>query len=271
MNLSKCLTEATQYWQGVAPDSAAIQAVRAKVCVDLLGGSVGAKGLTVKDAVTLLKKLSQRGLARKTVADYYSSFKRMLALNDQIPTKGYSRWPKPPAPSRRVRKPIPVDALARVVTKLYVRNFSETADLATLLNAIGGRVQREVLLRGNLKYRTSGDTLLVFITGKGGHERELPITCKLAIAIITDRKRYNAVLAIPYKTHLWRWNAVCGELGIKGLATFHNIRHKYATEALGRSGGNLRVVQELLGHSNPATTAIYTHVSLGDKVKALTE
>lgn len=73
---------------------------------------------------------------------------------------------------------------------------------------------------------------------------------------------------MPYKTHLKRWNVVRGRLNLKGLATPHSLRHKYATEALDRSGGNLRLVQELLGHSNPATTAIYTHVGLDAKVRA---
>lgn len=265
--LSKCLTEAAAYW-GSPQD---IQAVRARVCVEILGGSKAARGLTVVDATRLLKALNNRGLARKTVSDYYSSFKRMLALNDQIPSSGYARWPRPPAPPRHVRKPITADTLTKVAARLHERGFGCTADLARLLDAIGGRVQREVLWSGNLKYRTSDGTLLVFITGKGGHEREIPIVSDVAKQIIRDRTRYGAILAVPYKTHLWRWNTICEELGIKGLATFHNIRHKYATEALGRSGGNLRVVQELLGHSNPATTAIYAHVSRGDMVKALSE
>lgn len=267
MKLSQCLTEATTYW-GSPQD---IQAVRARVCVELVGPQVNAKKLTPLDATKLLRKLANRRLARKTVGDYYSSFKRMLALNDQLPEKGYARWPHPPAPSRKRRVPITTGDFKRMVEGLVGCGYGETADLATLLNAIGGRVQREVLLAGNLKYRTIADTLVVFITGKGGHEREVPVVCRAARTIIKDRARYNAVLAIPYKTHLWRWNAVRDDLGIKGLATFHNIRHKYATEALGRSGGNLRVVQELLGHSNPATTAIYAHVSLDDKVRALQE
>ena len=41
-------------------------------------------------------------------------------------------------------------------------------------------------------------------------------------------------------------------------ATAHQLRHWYATETYERSGGDLRMVQELLGHSSPATTAVYT-------------
>lgn len=270
MLLSKALSEANAYWQSTTSGASAdIMGIRAKICVEILGEKEHGNKLTAKDAAKLLKGLADRGLARKTVADYYSTFKRMLTLNDDLPP-GHARWPKPPTAPRKCRVPIGARDYKRVVARLHERNFGETADLAILLNAVGGRVQREVLLEGNLRYRTLGGVLVIFITGKGGHEREVPIACPFAGEILKDRARYRAVLAVPYKTHLWRWNTICEELGIKGLATFHHIRHKYATEALGKTK-NLRLVQELLGHSNPATTAIYTHVSVGDKVKALTD
>jgi site-specific recombinase XerC len=269
--LATCLKEARSYWDGGKPNTPeSVQSVRARVCVELLATDVKrAEDITVLHAAKLLRRLADRGLARKTIGDYYSTFKRMLQLNDITP-KGFARWPKPPVAPRKSRTPISAGDFARMGTWLNERDYGATADLATLLNAIGGRVQREVLQKGNMRYRTLDGVLLVFITGKGGHEREVPVVCQDARAIITDRMRYQAVLAIPYKTHLKRWNAGRHALGIKGLATFHAIRHKYATEALVRSK-NLRLVQELLGHSNPATTAIYAHVSLDDKVKALTE
>lgn len=58
----------------------------------------------------------------------------------------------------------------------------------------------------------------------------------------------------------------CDDVGIKKRVTPHTLRHSYATHML-ENGVDLRFIQELLGHSKPETTMIYTHVAQKDLMK----
>jgi site-specific recombinase XerD len=56
--------------------------------------------------------------------------------------------------------------------------------------------------------------------------------------------------------------------GISKKATVHTLRHSWATHLL-EAGINLRLIQTWLGHSNPATTSVYTHLTEQAKATAM--
>lgn len=251
----------------------------AKKAVEALGAELKLVDLGPAHAVELLSDL--RGhyrLSPKSVQCCYGAFTRMLALSG-VQTVG---WPKAPTPPRvKSREAMKGDDLDALIEWFRGRDWTTTADLAVLLRGTGLRVDVEALTEENLHYAdpvgavgvdappNSGYGVLT-VTGKGGHERVVPVVDPDCRSLLGDPDRLDAMRAVPYRTHLRRWTAGVSALGIKTrLATPHAVRHGYASSVLARSGGNLVMVQELLGHADPATTARYLSVDLAAKASVL--
>jgi integrase/recombinase XerC len=114
------------------------------------------------------------------------------------------------------------------------------------------------------------DTLRV--TGKGGKTRMVPLIAPVRAAIADyrrllpltpsrDEPLFRGVKGGPLSPRLiqLRVAQLRGALGLPASATPHALRHSFATHLLGR-GGDLRAIQELLGHASLSTTQIYTGV-----------
>jgi integrase/recombinase XerD len=126
------------------------------------------------------------------------------------------------------------------------------------------------------------DDQVVRVKGKGGKERIVPIA-KAAVDAIDHylvQFRQDAVneKAIPLfvskkgkridRTLVWRQIKLYAKFaGINKEISPHTLRHSFATHLL-ENGADLRVIQEMLGHSNISTTDRYTHISQRHLVEA---
>ncbi len=149
-----------------------------------------------------------------------------------------------------------------------------TAGLIELLYATGLRVSELVALPKGI---ARGKEPLIPIRGKGGRDRLAPISSAARQAIsayraLLDKEQPGAASgpwlfpADSESGHLTR-QAFARDLkscaAAAGIASSrispHVLRHAFASHLL-QNGADLRVVQELLGHADIATTQIYTHV-----------
>ena len=121
----------------------------------------------------------------------------------------------------------------------------------------------------NLSIKDVKDNKSIKVLGKGNKERVLPITSR-AYDVINKYIEHSRTIFVNEKSNSFLF------LGVRGgqlsdreirrivklrVGTFpHSLRHTFATHLLD-GGADLRIVQELLGHNDPSTTQIYTHVS----------
>ncbi|MCS0504929.1 tyrosine recombinase XerC [Ancylobacter mangrovi] len=149
--------------------------------------------------------------------------------------------------------------------------LARDAAVLTLLYGSGLRISEALgLMRRDMPEPGRGDQILVH--GKGGKTRMVPVL-PAVLAMVDDYAR-----ACPYDLEptgpLFRgakggalsprivqlaMERMRGALGLPDSATPHALRHSFATHLLGR-GGDLRSIQELLGHASLSTTQIYAAV-----------
>lgn len=215
------------------------------------------------------ESLGSRSLAR--VLSALKSFFRFLEREGVLASEALNviRTPKQPKSLPKALTVIEARRTISTTEEMEDRPWVAARDMAVLSLCYGAGLriaEALALTRADLESTT------LRVTGKGGKVRMVPL-------IEAVRKSIELYIELcPFKS--WpeeplfrgvkggvlsprliqlRVAQLRGALGLPPSATPHALRHSFATHLLGR-GGDLRAIQELLGHASLSTTQIYTAV-----------
>ena len=245
---------------------------------DHRGETTGLAALSSLEATDFRSWLARRatdGLSRSSSARALSALRslfRFLDRTDRVQNNSLSEIRGPRLP-RSIPKPLnetdALDLLSRAAERAP-QPWIAARDVALLTLLYGCGLRIDEALRLDQDQLPAGDTML--ITGKGGKQRLIPVLPAVTRAI----EDYLQVCPFErgtghplfYGARGGRLNAgvvqrlVRGlrrELGLPETVTPHALRHSFATHLLA-GGGDLRTIQELLGHASLSTTQRYTDV-----------
>ena len=231
--------------------------------------------ITVSDMRAWMAHERGRGVGARSLARALSAVKtfyRWLAERKGFePTAVLST--RSPKFTKKLPRPLAVDAAAAMIDTVELQakdSWVAARDMAvvTMLYGCGLRISEALGLTGASV--PLPDTLV--IQGKGGKERIVPVIDAAKDAVDT----YLRLSPHPVEPDGPLFRGTRGgqlnprmvqkvmekarlQLGLPATATPHAMRHSFATHLL-TAGGDLRAIQELLGHASLSTTQAYTAV-----------
>ena len=214
--------------------------------------------------------IGARSLARKLSA--VKGFYRWLAEKEGCdPTAVLSA--RAPKFQRKLPRPLAPDAAQDLIDTIDLQSqtpwiSARDQAVVTLLYGCGLRISEALGLCG--RDIPIGQTIRIL--GKGRKERIVPVIAPAREAVI----KYLDLCPFPMEPQTPIFRGVRGgalnpraiqrvvasvrmQLGLPATATPHAMRHSFATHLL-NAGGDLRAIQELLGHASLSTTQAYTAV-----------
>ncbi len=245
-----------------------------------LGGapSLAALGaLKPADFRAWLAARARRGLNRSSTARALSVMRnlfRWLHTRNLVENPSLAAVATPKVPRSLPKALAPDEALETVeaIGELSAEPWSGKRDTAVLLLLYGGGLRiGEALALSRREAPAPGQEGLV-VTGKGGKQRVVPLLPVVTAAIQDYLAACPYALAPEGPLFVGQRGGALGPrqvqqrmaelrvlLGLPESATPHALRHSFATHLLA-GGGDLRAIQELLGHASLSTTQRYTAV-----------
>lgn len=212
----------------------------------------------------------------KSVTRYISSFRtffKFLEAENHIKNNPAENLEAPKS-ARALPEVLTIDEINKILDSINLSEKAGLRDRAILetMYASGLRVSELTNLEiSNIDFESG--FLRVF--GKGSKERIVPIG-KSALSFIEEyitklRDKIKNAKSLNYVflnlrggklSRMGVWNIVdeyCKKADIKKDVHPHTFRHSFATHLL-EGGADIRIIQEMLGHSDISTTQIYTHI-----------
>ena len=234
--------------------------------------------VTTADVAGFLDRIrGEDGAAASSAARMLSSVRGLhrFLSEDGLVADDVAHEVDPPKLPLRLPKAIPIDDMARLIAATEGEDPVLVRDraLLELLYATGTRVSEAVGL--DVDDLATGE--MVRVLGKGGKQRMVPVGSYARAAVDAYLTRVRPMWAAkgtatpalflgPRGARLSRqsaWlviQAAAERAGLSAHVSPHTFRHSFATHLL-QGGADVRVVQELLGHSSVATTQLYTLVT----------
>jgi site-specific recombinase XerD len=178
-------------------------------------------------------------------------------------------WPVFDLVRARKREKLPVVLSQEEVHRLLARVRHATVRMClTTIYAGGLRLSEGAHLQ--VTDIDSARMLVCVRCGKGGKDRYVPLAGRVLVRLRAYWKTHGCRPWLfpapdrrgPVSTTTVQkvFKAALRASAIHKDASVHTLRHSYATHLL-ESNVNLRVIQEILGHKSPKTTALYTHLT----------
>ncbi|CAI9415198.1 Tyrosine recombinase XerC [Pleomorphomonas sp. T1.2MG-36] len=233
--------------------------------------------LSPADYRAFLARRRRDGLAAPSLARGLSGIRsliRFLEKRGEATSAAVSAIAAPKAP-RRLPRPLGVSDALSIVSEagaLVDEPWIAARDAAVLalLYGAGLRISEALSLTAAEAPPEAGGA--VRVTGKGGKTRLVPVLPAVGRAVAAyirlvpfrlapQEPLFRGAKGGPLSPRIIQLavQRLRGALGLPETATPHALRHSFATHLLG-SGGDLRTIQELLGHANLSTTQVYTSV-----------
>ncbi|MDX8347550.1 tyrosine recombinase XerC [Cognatiyoonia sp. IB215446] len=231
--------------------------------------------ISVRDMRSWMAHERGRGIGVRSLARALSavkSFYRWLSEREGFePTAVLST--RAPKFQKKLPRPLAPDAASAMIDTVEFQATepwvaARDSAVVTLLYGCGLRISEALGLKG--KDAPLPDVLR--ITGKGGKERIVPVIDAARDAVDAylrlcpyplenDKPLFRALRSGPLSPRAIQKVMAQArmQLGLPATATPHAMRHSFATHLLA-AGGDLRAIQELLGHASLSTTQAYTAV-----------